>query len=248
MLAFADPAVLYLIKKEFVNRNLSWNDCLNVRDLGGLRTASGASTKFNVFVRADALDRLSAQGLDSLKAYGIKTIIDLRDQRETKNARPGTDELIRMHLPLEDQSDQAFWDKWGNGYNCTPLYYKAFLEQSPERVVGVFCAIADSHPGGLVFHCGVGRDRTGLIAILLLALVSVELDEIAADYELSADNLKPLTEIAEAQKVKEIFEKHETTSRTTLHELLRDFDVEDYLLQHGVSADQIKRIRTRLLG
>jgi protein-tyrosine phosphatase len=52
-------------------------------------------------------------------------------------------------------------------------------------------AIAEAAPGGVVFHCGGGRDRTGLIALLLLALADVEPNEIVADYELSNRRLPP---------------------------------------------------------
>ena len=51
-------------------------------------------------------------------------------------------------------------------------------------------AIADARPGGVLFHCMGGRDRTGMITMLVLALVGVAPEDIAADYELSAGHVR----------------------------------------------------------
>jgi protein-tyrosine phosphatase len=228
-------------------RNLTWRNCLNVRDLGGLRTRTGTFTKYRSLVRADEIDRLTPQGLATLKDHGICTIIDLRDDRERKNAfASGTADLEWKHVPLEDQSDELFWGKWRE-YNCTPFYYEAFMEQSPARIADVFVAIADAESGGVVFHCGRGRDRTGLISILLLALAHVEPAEVAADYQLSEQNLISVTGEVEARKINELFARHQTTPDSVIHQLLKDFDVEKFLIDSGVREDQLARIRSRLV-
>jgi len=231
-----------------MQRNQSWKNCLNVRDLGGLKTRTGSQTKWRSFVRADSLDRLTREGFQQLQKYGVTTIIDLRDEREVAADRlPPPNGIARMHLPLEDQKDQEFWKKW-QSYNCTPLYYKAFLAHSPERVAEVFSAIADATDGGIVFHCGSGRDRTGLIAILLLLLGQVLREEIVADYELSAQNLKPLGRSNEEQIIAEALARHRTTLSAVVQELLENFNVEGYLLQAGITTAQTSRIRDRLIN
>jgi protein tyrosine/serine phosphatase len=230
-----------------MQRHLSWNNCLNVRDLGGLQTRSGNQTNWKSLVRADSLDRLTPDGFRELQQHGITTIIDLRDEQEVARDRlPPPIGVARMHLPLEDQNDHEFWNEWQR-YNCTPLYYNAFLARSPDRVAAVFSAIADAPDGGIVFHCGSGRDRTGLITILLLELAQVLPEDIAADYELSAPNLKPLHRIEEEQCIADALAKHQTTVGELVHALLTNFSVEDYLLQAGISTTQISRIRDKLI-
>ena len=83
--------------------------------------------------------------------------------------------LTTLHLPLDGVEDMEFWKDWhGRPEFGTPLYYRPFLDHFPERTAAVFTAIARAEPGGVAVHCGIGRDRTGLIAILLLALAGAE--------------------------------------------------------------------------
>ncbi|HEY9733027.1 MAG TPA: tyrosine-protein phosphatase [Drouetiella sp.] len=226
-------------------RNLNWDGCLNVRDLGGLKTEDGRETTFGQFVRADGLDQLNASGVAQMQEYGISTIIDMRDSRE-RNADLEYAGVRRLHVPLEDQSDEEFWQEW-RAFNCTPLYYKPFLEHCPERVMSVFAAIAEAGPGGIVFHCGAGRDRTGLISMLLLRLVGVTPAEVWGDYLLSQNNLKPLNRVKEEQAIAAAFVKFETDVETTLYALSKDLDVRKYLSDCGISDAQIERIKARLL-
>ena len=170
-----------------MNRHLTWDGCANVRDLGGLRTRDGRAIRSGALVRADALDRLSAAGWAALEAHGVRTVIDLRNDDELgTDAAPRPAGLTTLHLPLDGVEDTEFWQDWhGRPEFGTPLYYRPFLDHFPERTAAVLTAIARAEPGGIAVHCGIGRDRTGLITILLLALVGVDLDGITADYALS---------------------------------------------------------------
>ncbi|MEO6061619.1 MAG: tyrosine-protein phosphatase, partial [Thermoflexales bacterium] len=58
-------------------RTVRWSACLNVRDLGGLPLRGGGRTRFGAIVRADGLFRLTPAGLEEVRAYGIRTVIDL---------------------------------------------------------------------------------------------------------------------------------------------------------------------------
>ena len=144
-----------------MTRHLDWDGCTNVRELGR-----------GGIVRADALDRLSAAGWAALEAHGVRTVIDLRNDDELgEDLAPRPPGLTTLHLPLDGVEDTEFWKDWhGRPEFGTPIYYRPFLDHFPERTAAVFTAIARAEPGGVVVHCGIGRDRTGLIAILLLAL------------------------------------------------------------------------------
>ncbi|MGA9857098.1 MAG: tyrosine-protein phosphatase [Solirubrobacteraceae bacterium] len=72
------------------------------------------------------------------------------------------------------------WPQFG-----TPMYYGPHLERFPQRSAAVVSAIARARPGGVVFHCVGGRDRTGQIAMILLSLLGASPQTIAADYELT---------------------------------------------------------------
>ncbi|MCW2919262.1 MAG: hypothetical protein JWN52_7330 [Actinomycetia bacterium] len=236
------------------DRHLDWEGCHNVRDLGGLRSADGRETRRGAIVRADSLDRLTPRGWSALVDYGVRTIVDLRNDYErpaTAEHRP--DQVTTVHVPLDDTADHRFWDYiQDNELDGTPLYYLPFLEHKPERCAAAITAIARARPGGVVIHCSVGRDRTGLITLLLLSLVGVSPEEIVADYELSATRLSPL--FAEygmddqGPYIEGVFKRKNTSARTAILATLKAIDTASYLCAANLSDDELDTIRTRLLG
>jgi protein-tyrosine phosphatase len=237
-----------------VDRHLDWDGCCNVRDLGGVRTADGRQTRWGAVVRADAPDRLTPAGRSALWAHGIRTIVDLRNDAERlASAGPAVSELATVRLALDDPADTEFWQHcWDNGLDGTPLYYRPFLERKPERCVAAVAAVAHARPGGVLVHCGIGRDRTGLVALLLLALVGVAPDDIAADYELSAERLRPLRarlgEHRQGWSPEQALERRGTSARAAILATLEAVDVEASLLGAGLHDADLAAVRARLLG
>ena len=172
-------------------RVLVWEECINVRDLGDLRTCNGRMTRWRAVVRSDTPARLTAAGWSALYAHGIRTIISLRTYgmaEDEFNITPPHSDLVTVQVAIEDITDREFVQQWVNtNFWGTPLYYRDALQRWPERHAAAISAIARAQPGGVLFHCIRGHDRTGIIALLLLALVGVTPDEIIADYELSPD-------------------------------------------------------------
>jgi protein-tyrosine phosphatase len=162
---------------------------VNARDLGGLPTADGRETSFRSVIRADAPDRLSAAGWTALRDYGVRTIVDLRNDDERGEQAEVTDGVEVVHVPLDRlDEDPEFWDDWMHGPQfATPLYYAPFLERFPHSLDAALDAIESARPGGVVFHCVGGRDRTGLVAIAVLAAAGVAPETIADDYVLAAE-------------------------------------------------------------
>lgn len=234
-------------------RHLDWDGCFNVRDLGGLRTTDGRETRWGRVVRADALDGLTAGGWAVLVAYGIRTVVDLRDGDERRGdvaRRPAS--VSTVQLPLDGSADREFWDVWETGPQFgTPLYYGPHLERFPERSAAVVAAIARAQPGGVAFHCGGGRDRAGQVAMLLLALAGVAPEEIAADYALSADRLPARYASRGEEDQGPVLEAFLAERGTTAGELivttLAELDVEGHLLAAGLTAEDVGALRRRLL-
>jgi protein-tyrosine phosphatase len=224
-------------------RILDWEGCRYVRDLGGLRTRDGRATRTGALVRADGIDRLSAAGWAALEAHGVRTVIDLRNDDELGPDRaPRPASVTTVHLALDGMHDREFWDAWQSGPQFgTPLYYAPFLERFPDRTAGVIAAIARARPGGVLFHCGRGRDRTGLISIVVLALAGVAPEEVAADYDLSVD--------AEQEPELAAYLRDEGTSAgEVIVTMLAGFDAEAYLRRAGLADADLASLRSRLLG
>lgn len=136
--------------------------------------------------------------------------------------------------------------------NGSPLYFRPFLAHKAERCAAVVTALARSAPGGVLFHCGAGRDRAGLIALLLLSLAEVEADAIADDYELSTAALVPLFAAMgqedQGPVIASLLADRGLTPRGSVLDVLRGLDVRARLLEAGTAEEDLDRIRARLLG
>ncbi|MFJ9781877.1 tyrosine-protein phosphatase [Amycolatopsis sp. NPDC101161] len=254
-----------------MDRTVAWEGFHNTRDLGGLPTRSGRTTRRGAFFRAADLRFVTDAGWAQARESGVRTVLDLRNADEIRpmadaptalagsaqfaaatgvTAPPGID---RVEVPLDDIGDLEFW-RYVNGerLNGSPLYYPVFLERKAERCAAVVEAIARSAPGGVLFHCGGGRDRTGLVALLLLALADVEPDVIAADYDLSAEALKPLYAAMGAEDqgpgIAALLAARGTTTAAAVRATLDGFDVELYLLDAGVSRRDLDDVGHRLVN
>jgi protein tyrosine/serine phosphatase len=206
------------------------------RDLGGLRTTDGRAIRPGALVRARSLDDLADDGWAVLYELGVRTVIDLRNDEE-RAAAPAPAGITAVHLPLDAADDREFWDEWASDWRFgTPVYYGPHLARFPERSLAVLTAIAYARPGGVLYHCMGGRDRTGMVTMLVLALVGVAPEDIAADYELSAG----LCDDAEA--VSEGLTRAGTTARAELLRTLASLDLDTL-----VAADLRSALRGRLL-
>lgn len=225
------------------SRILNWEGCKNVRDLGGLRAGKGRLTRRGQIVRSDTPGRLTAAGWAALYDYGIRTIITLRthgmEEEEDKfNYESPYADITLLLAAIEDITDQEFVDKWvASGFWSTPLYYPDALQHWPQRHAAVISAIARAQPGGVLFHCIRGVDRTGIISLLLLALAGVEPEEILIDYELS--NVEGLEEMLAAAH---------TSTREAIFTAVAGLDIENYLLSGGATPADLAAVRQRLLG
>jgi protein-tyrosine phosphatase len=146
-------------------------------------------TRRGALVRSETVERLTSDGWAALREHGIRTIIDLRNDDECLHSAAAPDGIDVVHIALDQLDvDPDFWADWMHGPQFgTPLYYGPFMERFPDRIDEVLDAIEQAPPGGVLFHCVGGRDRTGLIAIVLLAIAGVAPELIADDYARGAE-------------------------------------------------------------
>ncbi|MEP7046695.1 MAG: tyrosine-protein phosphatase [Ilumatobacteraceae bacterium] len=172
----------------------------NFRDLGGYATADGRTTQWRRLYRADGLYRLTPADVAVLEPLGLRTVIDLRSQPELDErgrfpveAHP----VVFHHLAIVDKT-------WA--HDDAPPYerdedfliwaYEEMLTIGAPRFARAFEVLAE--PGTLpaVFHCAAGKDRTGLLAALLLGSFGVSHDDIVADYALTVEGMARFREWA----------------------------------------------------
>ena len=240
--------------------NLNWDGCLNVRDLGGYPTADG-ETKLERVVRADSLRQLSDAGWEVAVAYGIRTVVDLRTDRERAEDPPAELPVDVVHVQLFDE-DPAFSDEVaevmrGAADSTSRICgtYLLMLERFKPNVAAALRAVAEAPQGAVAVHCLGGKDRTGIITALLLSLAGVDRDAIGADYALSEERLRPRHEqwLAEAQtdEERELVRRISDTPAEAIVWVLEELDdrygsVEGYLRSAGLTDEELGRLRARL--
>ena len=246
-------------------RDLVWDGCLNVRDLGGHRTSDGGETKFGAIVRSDSVSQLTEAGWQALVAHGVRTVVDLRGDHEREEDPPRELPVDVVHVPFMEASEEE-WNEIAPEIEAasaaapdvatsTRDVYVIFLERFKANVAAGVRAVARAQEGGVVVHCAGGKDRTGLLTALLLHLVGVPEQEIAADYALSEERLRPRHEAwFEAAESEEELVRLQRIAQTpagsmlgVFHELERLYgSVDDYLLSAGVEEEDLERVRSRL--
>lgn len=233
-----------------IDRHLLWDGCFNVRDLGGHRTVDGGETRWGAVVRSDSPGRLTAAGWAALRAHGVRTIVDLRDPQERAGDAPA-DGLARVNVPVIDFDDTAFWQRF-DGVRDTARFYAEALAHWPGRFAAAATSVARAEPGGVLVHCAVGRDRTGLLSALLLAVVGVPVERIAEDYALSADRLRPLYDLlideAADDATRERLQRDNESAPEAMLAVLDGVDARSYLLAGGTTAHDLALIEARLLS
>lgn len=230
-------------------RRIPMDKMNNVRDLGGFPAKNGCVTKFGRMLRTDLPSRLTEGDIKKLEDYGIRTVIDLRSPDETclyKNSLLGHPCITVKHIYLAENVDLAQEikiDSLGDYYVIVAQFAKARIKEIMEN-------IANAPSGGVLFHCMAGKDRTGLIAALLLAVCGVSEEDIIADYQVSETyNLK------RTKKILELTPNADPTLFTSKYEYIRKFldfidscgGAEQYLLECGLSEETINKLRSRLL-
>jgi protein-tyrosine phosphatase len=240
-------------------RDLVWDGCINVRDLGGHATEDGRETRFGAVVRADSVRKLSPSGWDALVGHGIRTIVDLRFHSELDADPPLELPVDVVHVPVfpepspEWKEIDAIGDAAGPGAPGIRAVYAELLRRRAARFADAVTAVARAPEGGVVIHCTAGKDRTGLVSALLLRLAGVSIADVATDYAVTTANLQDDTEAwvaaAANEGEREWRRRVAGSPPEAMAGVLADLgDVAAFLRAAGATEDDLARVRGRLLG
>ncbi|MER5608379.1 tyrosine-protein phosphatase [Micromonospora tulbaghiae] len=159
----------------------------NFRDLGGWRTDDGRTVARGRLYRSDSLAKLAGDDLERFAALGVRTVIDLRYPWEIadRGRAPESLGVTWYNLSIEHRPYvQADIDPDVDPWRYLADRYAEVAEDGVAELRRAIEVIADGeHP--LVFHCASGKDRTGLLAALVLSLLGVDDDQIAEDFALT---------------------------------------------------------------
>lgn len=245
------------------SRHIELESVLNFRDLGGYRTASGNSTAWRKLFRAGNLANINSNDMGRLRGeLSLSVVIDLRSPFEIdpKYTQVLSASGIKYH------NISLFGDKEEDGDNPQPDYnvsdmgefYVRLIRQEKfgNRIASVLKLIAESIDSPLVFHCSVGKDRTGIIAAFILGLLDVADEDIVQDYCLTAQFITELQDAAKKDpnlggQISSIpaffWQATPATMHYFLDSLRREFGTaREYLENHGMDSFVSDRLRTAL--
>jgi len=165
----------------------------NFRDLGGYALGDGRVTGWGRMFRADGLYRLTTDDLPVLDALGIRTVIDLRSSAEVEQygSYPVARHPVAFHsLPIidvtwHDADTPEVTDDEAGAIEFLTWAYNDMLDQGADRFAHAIQVLALPSASPSVFHCAAGKDRTGVLAALVLSGLGVDLDVVVADYALT---------------------------------------------------------------
>ena len=239
-----------------LDREVALGGVPNARHIGGYRAAGGRLTSGRI-IRSAGLHHLTAETTAALVHAGVTTVLDLRSGKERDEFR--TPDLAphgihHVFAPVfESDGSPVGLAAEFRGYQ--PVY-RNFLETGRAAYRTLADTLGETD-GGFLYHCAVGKDRTGVATALLLDLVGVPDEEILDDYSHSARLLAPmLPRWKEGMKergldparAEEMMASHpEDMAALLAHLRDRWGDAEGHFLDIGVALATLTRVRERLI-
>jgi protein-tyrosine phosphatase len=169
-------------------REIAFEGCFNFRDLGGYRTADGRWILPQRLYRADGPHALTDADHAQLQALELATVIDLRnaEEVETRGCYVTTlTDVVEYHLSLIDVlPDSEELPGWIDPA-VVAAQYRTMLDQGEDTIAEALAILSDPSAYPAMFHCSAGKDRTGILAAIVLGVVGIDDETIVADYALS---------------------------------------------------------------
>jgi len=232
---------------------------LNFRDLGGYDTVDGSRVRWRRLFRSDSLSPVTAEDARLLTGeLGLLAVVDLRTSREVeRDGRGGLADvaLHYHHVPLFEDAPPDPDGPWTRSLHEA---YAHMLDTSAARIRDALSAVASEvadHP--TVFHCTAGKDRTGIVAALVLALLGVSDEDIVADYVLTQEIMPEMIERFPRRALRShdgsrfpspILRAEADTMRETLAVLAEDYgSAAGWAERAAVDAAVVMKLRTALL-
>lgn len=215
-------------------RTITADGVSNSRDLGGLKTVDGKTIKYGMLYRSANLDSITEKGKKQLRMLGIKTELDLRGDTLTRSPLGDDVKLINIK----------------GAYYVGHFKGIEFGYDENKEYIGYFCdelrACADENNYPMIFHCAIGRDRTGTLAAYIQMLCGVAEDDIYREYEFSnlsaAGTCDGTTEAGAYAPFNAMMDQIKAKTGDTLAE-----KAENYAIEMGVTAADIAAIRKILV-
>lgn len=239
-------------------RHVPFEASFNFRDLGGYETVSGRQVRWGAVYRSDALHRLTDRDLELARELGLRTVIDLRSSRELgeEGRFAHAHDVAYHHLPVFEHDGRSPPEP-DDPAPPPGEDYVAMATSGRDSIATALRVIAEGDYA-VVFHCAAGKDRTGIVAALVLSSLGVPDEAIAADYHLSepaGSAWRAWAEENEPETAAEVANFPSWARRAPMPviaaflRILRERygSIDGYLTDAGVEDDVLDALRARLL-
>lgn len=220
----------------------------NVRELGGYAGDNKKPTRYHAFLRTDNLEFLEQEDIEFLKNYGVTAAIDLRGEEEAlqhPNPFRFDDEVNYINIPFIVDGIMDVRMAKEPGFHV-PGFYQDLVD-SHDKVYEIMNFIL-KQKGCVLFHCMAGKDRTGVVAMILLGICGVAKEDIIANYQVTRTYLKDNVELELPDALMNLnYSRAEWMEETYNYVIDKYGSFENYLIQVGLSKKAIKKLRKRLL-
>jgi protein-tyrosine phosphatase len=242
-----DPETVSLDNEPGPSRVIGVAGSFNLRDLGGLPVTGGGVLRRGRLFRGDYPAFAERDGGAAVRRLGLRTVVDLRrdDEAEHECVTWADHGVAHFRFPIVSGST----DLWRGSY-------PSFLRAQPEAVGAAAGVLMDPARHPALFHCAAGKDRTGVIAAMLLSVLDVDPAEIVADYTLTSVGLPAiiarLSGAAPYARMLSRVPLDKLQPRPEMILALLDFLGEhggaaDWLAGHGVARGLIEEFRAEML-
>ena len=225
--------------------------------MGGLKTKDNKRTKYNMFIRSDNLVS-NEDGIytimDLINDHNLKNVIDLRAEAEVMQGVSAASNIKGINY---NNISLVNFMPLGHGvpkeYNYKSLYewYIVILEKSKEEIKEVLETIYSNKKGCTLFNCTMGKDRTTIIAMILLLIANVNKRTIATDHAMSEKNVlgyyAPYLHSMNANQIVFTTVKYKDIINTINYIEDNYGDINNYLSSCNVDKKIIKSIKRRFV-
>jgi len=231
-------------------RLLKLEKMVNTRDLGGYETQVGSYSKAHKYIRASSPAQATQKDIADLKEYGVKAVIDLRsdfEKEHQKNPFQRDNDVDYYEVNLFDSTKASVVPEEVRQYQDLGGVYIYSLEAMKHKFKDIFDIFLEYPYDCVLFHCSAGKDRTGMVAALLLDLIGCHEYDIVKDYSESYENnLEINEELAQMMNNDEAKQYLKSSPRYMMEFLdyLREHygSAKEYLLEIGMRIDEIEQI------
>lgn len=238
---------------------------VNLRDLGGIEIDGGVLRE-RLAIRTDDLALVTPEVADALVAEGLTAVVDLRSNDEVALSGRGPLAERRVayhHIALMADVRESMRETPMFTHESMGESYVAMVDTAAPQLVTALNVIAYS-PGATAFHCAAGRDRTGVLAAMLLLVLGASDDDIVADYARTGPNMDAIMHRTrgvmgpllarmgvDVEQMRQVLPDGpmDVSMRILLDTLRERYgDPLTPLREAGLSDDTIARLRERALG